>query len=63
MSVKKIILVTGGAGFIGSHAIDKFLNKNFEVRSFDNLSGGNIKNIEHLKKINLLNLRLQIYLI
>lgn len=50
MSVKKIILVTGGAGFIGSHAIDKFLNKNFEVRSFDNLSGGNIKNIEHLKK-------------
>lgn len=43
------ILVTGGAGFIGSHTVDKFLKKGFEVRSFDNLSGGNLNNISHLK--------------
>ena len=49
-SKKKIVLVTGGAGFIGSHTVDFFLKKNYEVRSIDNFSGGNLKNIEHLKK-------------
>ncbi len=47
---KKIVLITGAAGFIGSHTIDFFLKKNYEVRGIDNFSGGNIKNIEHLKK-------------
>ena len=47
---KKIVLISGGAGFIGSHTVDKFIKEGFEVRSFDNLSGGNLKNISHLKK-------------
>jgi len=46
---KKIALVTGGAGFIGSHLVDLLIKKNFEVRVIDNLSGGNIKNIKHHK--------------
>ena len=50
LNKKKIVLITGGAGFIGSHTIDKFLKEEFEVRSFDNLVGGNLKNISHLKK-------------
>ena len=61
---KKIVLISGGAGFIGSHTVDKFLQEGFEVRSFDNLSGGNFKNISHLnseknfkfEKADLLNL-------
>tara|TARA_B100000780_G_scaffold267926_1_gene225422 strand:+ start:134 stop:1132 length:999 start_codon:yes stop_codon:yes gene_type:complete len=48
-SRKKIVLITGGAGFIGSHAVDLFLKKGYEVRCIDNLSGGSTKNIEHLK--------------
>mgnify|MGYP001420981329 FL=1 len=47
--MKKKVLVTGGAGFIGSHSCDKFLQMGFEVRSFDNLVGGNLNNISHLK--------------
>lgn len=50
MISKKIAVITGGAGFIGSHVADILLRKNFEVRIIDNLSGGNIKNIsKHLK--------------
>lgn len=40
------ILVTGGAGFIGSHIVDKLMEKGFEVTVFDNLDTGHIKNIE-----------------
>jgi nucleoside-diphosphate-sugar epimerase len=40
------ILVTGGAGFIGSHIVDKLMEKGFEVTAFDNLDTGHIKNIE-----------------
>lgn len=42
------ILVTGGAGFIGSHICDNLVSKNHKVRILDNLSTGSIKNIEHL---------------
>ena len=42
------VLVTGGAGFIGSHIAEKLLQLNHSVRIIDNLSTGNIKNIEHL---------------
>ena len=41
---KKLALVTGGAGFIGSHLVDLLLKKNFRVIVVDNLSGGHKKN-------------------
>ena len=41
------ILITGGAGFIGSHLVDVLLNRGEEVCVIDNLSTGSIKNIEH----------------
>ncbi len=46
---KLIAVVTGGAGFIGSHMVDLLIKKGFEVRIIDNLSGGHEKNIKHLK--------------
>lgn len=42
-------IVTGGAGFIGSHIIDRLLNDGYTVTSLDNMSIGTSKNIEHLK--------------
>tara|TARA_B110000444_G_C18794669_1_gene574239 strand:- start:32 stop:1006 length:975 start_codon:yes stop_codon:yes gene_type:complete len=42
------ILVTGGAGFIGSHICDKLLDMGFEVKCLDNLSTSKIENIQHL---------------
>ncbi len=40
------ILVTGGAGFIGSHVVDRLVNEGFRVRVVDNLSSGRLANIE-----------------
>lgn len=40
------ILVTGGAGFIGSHLVDEFLDKNYYVIALDNLSNGSIDNLK-----------------
>jgi len=39
------ILVTGGAGFIGSHLVDSLVRNQFDVAVFDNLSAGNLKNL------------------
>ena len=44
----KRILITGAAGFLGSHLCDRFISEDFEVVAMDNLITGNIKNIEHL---------------
>ena len=45
---RKRILVTGGAGFIGSHLIDRLLDQGHEVLCADNLFTGSKRNIEHL---------------
>jgi dTDP-glucose 4,6-dehydratase len=41
------VLVTGGAGFLGSHLIDRLIEEGHEVLAFDNLLTGRIENIEH----------------
>lgn len=50
MRKKKTVVITGGAGFIGSHLCDKLIQNDFKVICVDNLITGRIKNIEHLKK-------------
>lgn len=47
-NMAKRILIAGAAGFLGSHLCDRFLKEGYEVIGMDNLSTGNIKNIEHL---------------
>jgi dTDP-glucose 4,6-dehydratase len=42
------ILITGGAGFIGSHLCDRYLTDGHEVIAMDNLSTGSVANIDHL---------------
>ena len=49
---KKTILVTGGAGFIGSHLCKRLLNENHKVICLDNLFTGTLKNIEELENNN-----------
>ena len=46
----KTILVTGGAGFLGSHLCEFLVKKGHEVICLDNLFTGNLKNISHLEK-------------
>ena len=46
--MSRIAVVTGGAGFIGSHAVDSLLSRGFQVRIIDDLSGGRLKNVEHV---------------
>jgi dTDP-glucose 4,6-dehydratase len=43
------VLITGGAGFLGSHLSDRFLAEGHEVIAMDNLLTGSLRNIEHLK--------------
>ena len=43
------ILITGGAGFIGSHLVDRLLENGEEVYVIDDLSSGSLKNVEHLQ--------------
>ena len=44
----KRVLITGAAGFLGSHLCDRFINEGYDVIGMDNLITGDIKNIEHL---------------
>lgn len=47
---KKRVLITGAAGFLGSHLCDRFLREGFYVIGMDNLITGDLRNIEHLFK-------------
>ncbi len=42
------VLITGAAGFLGSHLCDRFIKEGYSVIGMDNLITGNLKNIEHL---------------
>lgn len=48
--MKKRILITGAAGFLGSHLCDRFMQEGYHVIGMDNLITGNIENIAHLFK-------------
>jgi len=49
MSEKQLMLVTGGAGFIGSHLVEALLAEGFRVRVVDNLATGRRSNLAHLE--------------
>ncbi|HEX2608821.1 MAG TPA: UDP-glucuronic acid decarboxylase family protein [Flavisolibacter sp.] len=49
--MKKRILITGGAGFLGSHLCDRFIKEGYHVIAMDNLITGDLANIEHLFKL------------
>ena len=49
--MKKRVLITGAAGFLGSHLCDRFIKEDYEVVGMDNLITGNLANIEHLFKL------------
>lgn len=47
----KKVLITGAAGFLGSHLCDRFIREGYDVVGMDNLITGDLKNIEHLFKL------------
>jgi dTDP-glucose 4,6-dehydratase len=47
-NTKPVSVVTGGAGFLGSHLTDRLLKEGHRVIAVDNLITGNVANIEHL---------------
>ncbi|TAG54507.1 MAG: SDR family oxidoreductase [Cytophagales bacterium] len=49
--MKKTVLITGGAGFLGSHLCDRFIKEGMRVIAMDNLITGDMRNIEHLFKL------------
>ena len=46
--MNKRVLITGAAGFLGSHLCDRFIKEGYDVVGMDNLITGDLKNIEHL---------------
>src|SRR5499426_4867967 len=48
---KERVLVTGAAGFLGSHLCDRFIREGYHVIGMDNLITGDLRNIEHLFKL------------
>jgi dTDP-glucose 4,6-dehydratase len=51
VAAAKKVLITGAAGFLGSHLCDRFIKEGFQVIGMDNLITGDLKNIEHLFKL------------
>ena len=54
----KNVLITGGAGFIGSHLASKYVEAGHNVTVIDNLSTGSLKNIDHLKHYSNFNIEI-----
>jgi len=48
---KQRVLITGAAGFLGSHLCDRFINEGYHVIGMDNLITGDLRNIEHLFRL------------
>lgn len=48
---RKRVLITGAAGFLGSHLCDRFIREDYHVIGMDNLITGDLRNIEHLFKL------------
>src|SRR4029450_4354797 len=48
---RKTVLITGAAGFLGSHLCDRFIKEGYRVIGMDNLITGDLRNIEHLFKL------------
>src|SRR6201982_4014936 len=51
MADRKRVLITGAAGFLGSHLCDRFIKEDFHVIGMDNLITCDLRNIEHLVKL------------
>ncbi|MDP2815987.1 MAG: SDR family oxidoreductase [Rectinemataceae bacterium] len=51
MGLRKRVLVTGGAGFIGSHLCEELLRQRHEVICLDNFYSGRMENVEHLRRM------------
>jgi dTDP-glucose 4,6-dehydratase len=51
MADRKRILITGAAGFLGSHLCDRFIKEDYHVIAMDNLITGDLRNIQHLFKL------------
>src|SRR3954465_8557186 len=51
MTGRKRILITGAAGFLGSHLCDRFIKEDYHVIGMDNLITGDLRNIQHLFKL------------
>jgi len=51
MKMNKRVLITGAAGFLGSHLCDRFIKEGYDVIGMDNLITGDLRNIEHLFKL------------
>lgn len=56
---KNKVLITGGAGFIGSHIVEKLLENNYNVIIIDNLSSGSIENIPNSDTLKLYQLNIE----
>ena len=50
-SKRKRVLITGAAGFLGSHLCDRFIKEGYDVIGMDKLITGDLKNIEHVFKL------------